>query len=106
MSDYIERKYVLYSIEEHKKIADECSEETKSISNAIHDYLVEIVKLIPVADVAPIKLGVWESWEDPYGITVYACSACGNDIYTVDGTPEDNDMNYCPNCGAKMVMEA
>ena len=47
-------------------------------------------------------MGKWKMWEDYYGSNVYKCSVCGVDWDIIDGTPEDNDMNYCPNCGAKM----
>lgn len=48
--------------------------------------------------------GKWKAWEDYYGSIVYKCSVCGEDWDMIDGTPEDNDMNYCPNCGAKMEV--
>lgn len=34
----------------------------------------------------------------------YKCSVCG-EWYRMDGTPEQEDMNYCPNCGARMKGE-
>lgn len=42
-------------------------------------------------------------WIDLFGHD-YKCSVCG-EWYRMDGTPEQEDMNYCPNCGAKMKGE-
>lgn len=34
----------------------------------------------------------------------FECSSCGYELYPEDGTYEsDGTMNYCPNCGAKVV---
>lgn len=33
---------------------------------------------------------------------VYMCSACGYEYILNDGTPQDNEMNYCCRCGADM----
>lgn len=32
----------------------------------------------------------------------WECSECGHAQILLEGTPKDNDYNYCPNCGAKM----
>lgn len=37
--------------------------------------------------------------------TYYDCSVCGESWCTIDGTPWDNGMNFCPNCGADMRGE-
>lgn len=45
------------------------------------------------------KKGQWEDFDYDNS---YLCTSCG-EIWTLnDGTPEGNNMNYCPNCGAKM----
>ena len=50
----------------------------------------------PTADVVEVKHGEWKKhgykWE---------CSICRMRI-NLDGTPVQNGLNYCPNCGAKM----
>lgn len=53
----------------------------------------------PTADVSPVRHGHWEELDEE---GCYCCSACGNPWIIIDGTPQDNDMNFCPNCGAKM----
>ena len=41
-------------------------------------------------------------WKDFDYDNSYSCTSCG-EIWTLnDGTPEENNMNYCPNCGADM----
>lgn len=53
----------------------------------------------PTADVAPIRHGHWiEQCEE----SLYSCSACGAEWVTIEGTPKENDMDFCPHCGAKM----
>ena len=34
--------------------------------------------------------------------TYYECSNCKEPWTTIEGTPWDNGMNFCPNCGARM----
>lgn len=46
--------------------------------------------------------GKWIEQTEYNGDTYYDCSICGNSWSTIDGTPWNNGMNYCPNCGAKM----
>ena len=63
--------------------------------------VLEMLKTEP--SVQPQKVGRWIE-KDGYDCDVYYdCSACGNSWTTIDGTPWDNGMNYCPCCGAKMV---
>lgn len=54
------------------------------------------------ADVAPIRHGEWIMKPDPYGFfeEIPVCSACGCT------TKMRETYNFCPNCGAKMDLEA
>ncbi len=37
------------------------------------------------------------------GATAWTCSACGETWFLPNGTtPQENNMNYCPNCGRKI----
>ncbi len=54
-------------------------------------------------DVSPIANGRWyqrtymdEDWN------CYTCSVCDEDYVLISDTPEENNYNFCPNCGAKM----
>lgn len=64
-----------------------------------------IEQLIKERDAEPVRHGHWIEQSDVWGDVYYDCSACGNSWTTIDGTPFDNGMNYCPNCGAKMDEE-
>lgn len=46
--------------------------------------------------------GHWIEKEDYNMDTYYDFSMCGESWTTIDGTPWQNGMNYCPHCGAKM----
>lgn len=48
------------------------------------------------------KHGHWIEQEGFDSDVYYDCSVCGESWVTVEGTPEDNGMIYCPHCGAKM----
>ena len=48
------------------------------------------------------KTGRWIEKDGWDGDVYYDCSACGESWTTIEGTPWDNAMNYCPHCGAKM----
>ena len=46
--------------------------------------------------------GKWKTIEGIDGDEYYECSNCGEPWVLTAGTPKDNNMNFCPNCGAKM----
>lgn len=50
----------------------------------------------------PVRHGHWIEKDGFDGDTYYDCSACGHSWVTIEGTPQDNEMNYCPYCGAHM----
>jgi len=60
---------------------------------------------IPTVDAAPVKHGRWIEKEGFDGDSYYTCSACGCEWTTIDGTPAQNNMRYCPECGAMMDLE-
>ena len=59
----------------------------------------------PDADVVEVRHGEWIEKDDGWGGVWYTCSACCCDWTTIDGTPFENNMRYCPECGAKMDGE-
>lgn len=67
------------------------------------DVLREIGEAETVeVDAEPVRNGRWMTCEDGWGDDHYQCSECGEEWTLIDGTPEENGMRYCPNCGAKM----
>lgn len=55
------------------------------------------------ADVAPVKHGHWDDvvigkLSDSITLHIHMCSVCGYES-------ENEEMNYCPNCGANMKGE-
>lgn len=53
-------------------------------------------------DVAPVVHAHWKEFEDYSGAVYPECSRCGLVWWLDEGTAEDNEMYYCPKCGAKM----
>ena len=52
------------------------------------------------------KRGEWKETDMGWdGDTAWVCSVCGEPWTLIDGTPKENNMNYCPNCGAKMEVQ-
>ena len=48
------------------------------------------------------KKGHWIEKVDFDSNPYYECSVCGVLWTMIDGTPEDNGMEYCPRCGARL----
>ena len=91
--EYIEREAI------EKAFAEEIH------TNYLDDYakgfqaaLLAIMS-ISTADVSPVRHGRWEELDEE---GCYSCSVCGNPWIIIDGTPQDNEMYFCPHCGAKM----
>lgn len=55
---------------------------------------------IPASDVAPVVHGRWETNSDRPDTIICSICKCGFDMWKHD------PHNYCPNCGAKMDLEA
>lgn len=47
--------------------------------------------------------GYWKEMDGVDGDSYFECSNCGEPWVLNAGTPEENNMHYCPNCGAKMI---
>ena len=81
-------------------IPPEDPEETWCFGENIEVIYVEDVKNAPAIEAEPVKHGRWK--ECGYK---WRCSSCGV-LMDIDGTPKENLLNYCPNCVAKMDLEA
>lgn len=91
MADYMERETAIKAIEK----AD-CAVIADDAESCKTDYLREIIKSVPAADVAPVVHGRWISFLDGDHIMperYYRCSRCGR--------VESRRQPYC-HCGTKM----
>ena len=62
----------------------------------------QVIDESPAADVEPVKHGEWKPVDIGGGDYIYVCSVCKQKWTLNDGTPSENHMNFCPNCGADM----
>jgi DNA-directed RNA polymerase subunit RPC12/RpoP len=96
MSDYISKEQAVNRAfdAEHKAI------EAGDVrgANALHEMAMRLNDL-PAADVAPVRHGEWVEFD---GEGTYQCTFCGEPFILMNGTPRDNDYNYCPKCGAEL----
>ena len=100
MADYIRRDIVL-------KIINTVNDTGGFAGYADYCVLFDEIDTMPASDVQPVKHGYWEEVTDygGWGDTHYRCSVCGEEWYLEDGKPKDNNMNFCPRCGAEMDAE-
>lgn len=66
---------------------------------------VSMIDQMPAADVRPVVRGRWLKEENIFDDSTYVCSACNEPWTIIEGTPKENNMNFCPNCGADMREE-
>ena len=69
-------------------------------SRFLYDAMRKVAKL-PSAQ-PELKKGKWIPTNDGWDGEYFVCSKCGCPWTLIEGSPEDNGMNFCPNCGAYM----
>ena len=72
--------------------------DTPDIDLSCEKFEAAILK-IPAADVALVRHERWEK----HG-SKWQCTGC-KVLMSIDGTPQENLLYYCPNCGAYMMGE-
>lgn len=105
MADYISRDALLMAFENADVDVRESYPAGYSEWGFSHTVVREVVKNTPAADVAPVVHGRWMEREDGFEGTLYVCSRCAEEWTLIDGAPMENNMCYCPQCGAKMDEE-
>lgn len=105
MAEYISKKEVLDYLNGYLHSLG--YDNTDLIVNGQRHALINVLEdilTVKAADVQPVKRGYWEELTDygGWGDTHYRCSVCGEEWYLEDGTPQQNNMNFCPKCGARM----
>lgn len=71
-----------------------------SCSSEPYYKAADMIYCMKSEDVKPVVHGTWNCVNEDEN--VYMCSACGYEYILNDGTPQDNEMNYCCRCGADM----
>ncbi len=104
MNEYISREAMLNLIAHNDKVCHYADERYENVVYATTQTICKVVAEMPSADVQPVKRGKWEELTDygGWGDTHYRCSVCGEEWHLEDGTPQQNNMNFCPRCGSRM----
>ena len=63
------------------------------------EAIIEDLAEFPAADVVEVRHERWEK----HG-SKWQCTGC-KVLMSIDGTPQENLLYYCPNCGAYMMGE-
>ena len=66
--------------------------------------VIDLVKEMPTIDAEPVKHGKWIYKGVRGRFPACECSVCGN-VENADWAVLGDNVNYCPNCGAKMDGE-
>lgn len=102
MTEYVDREALLNELEkinpvDYGWIGD--YEVHLGCRNCLRDCK-STVNTLQSADVAPVVHGRWETNSDRPDTLICSVCKCGFDMWKHD------PHNYCPNCGAKMDLEA
>lgn len=94
------------SIDVYKRINKMVLENEKITA---HQALIEAMSIIggaPAITAVPVVLGEWISMRDNTECDpIFVCSNCKETWILNYGNPSENNMNYCPCCGAKMDLD-
>lgn len=99
MDDLIRRQRILNELDRIISIGIKGKDGRTPISAEIFRDFVEAVPIIQPEQ----KIGRWIDMKDCEDC--WLCSNCKDMFMLIEGTPKDNNYNYCPNCGAKMDGE-
>ena len=96
--EYIEREVVSEGIRKYYYKNPPNSSYQEGFDHGL-DQAQRVILNAPVADVAEVRHGRWEK----HG-SKWQCTGC-KVLMSIDGTPKENLLYYCPNCGALMDKE-
>ena len=71
-------------------------------SSVARNAMIGLVERAKTVDAESVRHGHWIKMDGYDGDEYYDCSECGMSWFLEAGTPEDNEMAYCPKCGAKL----
>jgi len=63
------------------------------------DCILRLLLASPSAELRKTRL----ICDMPFDDEIWRCEACGDEWVFTDGTPEENHMNYCHQCGCKII---
>ena len=106
-SDLISRADLLWEIEQLKQSPwynDDTNHSKVTRIDAVSVIENLCIKRMP--SVSAERVGEWTAEIGYEGeVIYYECSNCKEAFSLLEGTPEENRYNYCPNCGARMVTK-
>lgn len=73
----------------------------EALTGGVYCYVDALqIAIAPTIDAMPVLHGQWETNSDKPDTLICSVCKCGFDMWKHD------PHNYCPNCGAKMDLEA
>ena len=95
MKEYIEREVISEGIRKYYYKNPPNSSYQEGFDYGL-DNAQRVILNAPAANVVEVRHGRWEKRGSKW-----QCTGC-KVLMSVDGTPQENLLYYCPNCGAKM----
>ena len=102
-------KWLEETIQDTDTYWESCSEALqKELDEQKEVFLLALTALRPVSreQVEKVWRGEWQYHPEDYDVLTWTCSRCGEVWTLIDGTPDDNNMDFCPACGSPMTDEA
>lgn len=98
MTRVIDADVTLKHIDEYYDLLKRMGKPSRGMT-AVMQNIKTIVNSLQTVDAVLVRHGKWIGYAGTIG---NECSVCGKWIDVLQGTAE---MNYCPNCGARMDKE-
>lgn len=93
--EYVPREKVIKILEKY----DLSDGSTLGYHSGAIECAISEIEMLPASDVREVQ---HEQWKE-HG-SKWQCTGCKG-LINLDGTPQENLIYYCPNCGAKMDKE-